>query len=523
MGAYRPRLVENGPVPLSASQPGVTLPGTRPNPRAAFQMPPAYKYNRGHVFRDFGQRPPGSGQQQQQPQQQMMSGFTRLSLSGNGKRDASMPGQEYVYGTPTSFPSDQFAGAVPSQYMVPSLNQRPQGVVGNSSVHRSDYPSTQQEFFGGTAYFYPQSSQAVPIYPDSNSYMGPPSHIAHFQSTASGYSTAADLRQDLLYRQSTSQMFLPPEDTRFPQAMERYYALCPLEPIDTSAEPRLGSLGFATTCYKAINSKDNLVYMLRRVHGYRLTGLKTPHLVDQWKKLDVPGVVTLREVFHTKAFKDHSAIFVYDYHAGAETLLSRHFSNSRPPSPQKQRVQNSMPAGSSMVGSTYSLPSGRPNFYSSSSQSLLPEPLLWSYIIQLTGALRTIHEAGLAARVIFPSKILVSGRSRLLLSCAGLLDVLAYENGSSNSATVARHQQDDLMALGQTLLALACNNSMAAIQRENIPKALEAVALNYSSDLKNLILFVSFLTICSLCNLLFICLLSDIFLAVNNLYVLLMK
>jgi hypothetical protein len=55
-----------------------------------------------------------------------------------------MPGQEYVYGTPTSFPSDQFAGAVPSQYMVPSLNQRPQGVVGNSSVHRSDYPSTQQ-------------------------------------------------------------------------------------------------------------------------------------------------------------------------------------------------------------------------------------------------------------------------------------------------------------------------------------------------------------------------------------------
>jgi PAB-dependent poly(A)-specific ribonuclease subunit 3 len=176
-----------------------------------------------------------------------------------------------------------------------------------------------------------------------------------------------------------------------------------------------------------------------------------------------------------------------------------------------------------MVGSTYSLPSGRPNFYSSSSQSLLPEPLLWSYIIQLTGALRTIHEAGLAARVIFPSKILVSGRSRLLLSCAGLLDVLAYENGSSNSATVARHQQDDLMALGQTLLALACNNSMAAIQRENIPKALEAVALNYSSDLKNLILFVSFLTICSLCNLLFICLLSDIFLAVNNLYVLLMK
>jgi len=37
---------------------------------------------------------------------------------------------------------------------------------------------------------------------------------------------------------------------------------------------------------------------------------------------------------------------------------------------------------------------------------------------------------------------------------------------------------------------LACN-SLAGIQRENLQKAMELVSINYSSDLKNLILWAS--------------------------------
>lgn len=48
-------------------------------------------------------------------------------------------------------------------------------------------------------------------------------------------------------------------------------------------------------------------------------------------------------------------------------------------------------------------------------------------------------------------------------------------------------QQADLVSLGKVVLALACN-SLAGIQRENLQKAMELVSLNYSSDLKNLIL-----------------------------------
>ncbi|RXM97351.1 PAB-dependent poly(A)-specific ribonuclease subunit PAN3 [Acipenser ruthenus] len=50
-------------------------------------------------------------------------------------------------------------------------------------------------------------------------------------------------------------------------------------------------------------------------------------------------------------------------------------------------------------------------------------------------------------------------------------------------------QQADLISLGKVVLALACN-SLAGIQRENLQKAMELVSINYSSDLKNLILYL---------------------------------
>lgn len=66
---------------------------------------------------------------------------------------------------------------------------------------------------------------------------------------------------------------------------------------------------------------------------------------------------------------------------------------------------------------------------------------------------------------------------------------------SSISVCLCVHQQADLISLGKVVLALACN-SLAGIQRENLQKAMELVSINYSSDLKNLILWASlFLTL----------------------------
>ena len=47
-----------------------------------------------------------------------------------------------------------------------------------------------------------------------------------------------------------------------------------------------------------------------------------------------------------------------------------------------------------------------------STQKVIPERLIWSYVIQLSAAIRQIHSQGLCCRVIDPSKILLIGNSR---------------------------------------------------------------------------------------------------------------
>lgn len=92
--------------------------------------------------------------------------------------------------------------------------------------------------------------------------------------------------------------------------------------------------------------------------GFRLVNTKCMMLVDMWKKIQHSNSVTLREVFTTKAFGDHcecavvpfsclswskkwvnlqrslveycfcsALVFSYDFHAGAETMYSRHFND----------------------------------------------------------------------------------------------------------------------------------------------------------------------------------------------------
>jgi PAB-dependent poly(A)-specific ribonuclease subunit 3 len=71
-------------------------------------------------------------------------------------------------------------------------------------------------------------------------------------------------------------------------------------------------------------------------------------------------------------------VFVYDYHPLSKTLAEAHFG----PSP--------IFSGSRHV----------------------PENVLWSYIVQLASALKTIHNTGLAARVIDLSKVLLTSKMR---------------------------------------------------------------------------------------------------------------
>jgi hypothetical protein len=55
---------------------------------------------------------------------------------------------------------------------------------------------------------------------------------------------------------------------------------------------------------------------------------------------------------------------------------------------------------------------------------------------------------------------------------------------------VCSMQQEDLTALGKVILALACR-SLMAVQRENMQTSLDLVARTYSSDLRNVIMYVA--------------------------------
>ena len=79
---------------------------------------------------------------------------------------------------------------------------------------------------------------------------------------------------------------------------------------------------------------------------------------------------------------------VYDDHPNAQTLYEAHI---KPKAPQFQN--------------------GRLQAQS----NRIPERTIWSYVIQIANAIKAVHDAGLAVRLIDPTKILVTGKNRYVL------------------------------------------------------------------------------------------------------------
>uniref|UniRef100_A0A3Q3VXL3 PAN2-PAN3 deadenylation complex subunit PAN3 n=1 Tax=Mola mola TaxID=94237 RepID=A0A3Q3VXL3_MOLML len=313
----------------------------------------------------------------------------------------------------------------------------------------------QKETVGGTTYFYTDNTPAPMagmVFPTYHIYPPTAPHVAYMQpkANAPSFFMADELRQELINRHLITMAQIDhSENPDVPSEVDSYHSLFPLEPLlPPNRMQKTSNFSYITSCYKAVNSKDDLPYCLRRIHGFRLVNTKCMMLVDMWKKIQHSNSVTLREVFTTKAI---SAIF----QVNQSFCAGQH----EPPPPRQH-------AG------------------------LLPESLIWAYIVQLSSALRTIHTAGLACRVMDPSKILITGKTRLRVNCVGVFDVLTFDNSQTNHlALMPQYQQADLVSLGKVVLALACN-SLAGIQRENLQKAMELVSINYSSDLKNLILYL---------------------------------
>lgn len=158
------------------------------------------------------------------------------------------------------------------------------------------------------------------------------------------------------------------------------------------------------------------------------------------------SVVTVHDAFTSRSFQDSSLLFVTDYHPLSKTLAEQHLG----------------------AGARFQ---GRHNTH-------IPEQILWGYMTQIANALKAIHSNGLAARVIDPSKILLTAKNRIRLNACAIMDVVQFDSQRS----LADLQHQDLVSFGQLIITLGANQPSVM---HNPPKAMEHFTRAYSPQLKN--------------------------------------
>ncbi|KAI7947872.1 hypothetical protein MJO28_009780 [Puccinia striiformis f. sp. tritici] len=272
--------------------------------------------------------------------------------------------------------------------------------------------------------------------------------------------------------------------------------------------------------YKAFCSLDGKAYCLYRIEGLRLKqglGEIAISQVERWRKIRHPSIVNVREAFTTRAFGDHSILFVFDYHPLSHTLYDQHISSSS----TKKNVHrlfasedlehldhhssnhHHAQSGNTGHSSTTTGTNGGTRFIknhqirNSNGNHHLPrvggsdERVIWSYIIQIANAIKTVHSANLSVRTIDPTKILLTGTNRVRINGCGILDVTDY----SVNQSIEDLQVTDLRDLGRLICSITssslCSSPSSTTTTDNnknstttiLNKALEYLKQFYSDQL----------------------------------------
>ncbi|EKM52715.1 uncharacterized protein PHACADRAFT_261316 [Phanerochaete carnosa HHB-10118-sp] len=324
------------------------------------------------------------------------------------------------------------------QALDPSMNMNPYDQVGD--MHLMDYDGAMDPFYSTEGAFAHQPLD-YHLYTHSRP-----------EALQQRYFISDNVREEL-QRRSEATYAAPPPGLNLPEETQGYHSLMPLE--STIGERRKFGNWYSTV-YKALNSQDGIAYVLRRIENYRLNSQAAFSSIESWSRLKHPNVISVKEAFTTRAFNDNSLVVVYEYHPTAETVFDAHI-KTKAPQFQNGRLQ--------------------------AQTSRIAERTLWSYIVQIAGAIKTVHDAGLAVRVVDPTKILVTGNNRVRVSSCGIVDVLMFEARQD----IAMLQQEDLVMFGRLILSLCCNNLGAV---NNLQKSLENVGRNYPQEIRNIIVYL---------------------------------
>ena len=272
--------------------------------------------------------------------------------------------------------------------------------------------------------------------------VGPqPTGLLAYQRTAHDFFIPDALREELQKKAEVARQIAP--NSTLP-VIEQFHSLfC----LDMSPQKNTAPFGYASWIYRAVSSKDGKTYALRRLENFRLTSETAIRSAQPWKRVLNGNVVTIHEAFTTRAFGDSSLILVTDYHPNSKSLADEHFK-------PVQRFH------------------GR-----QATSSHVPEQVLWGYTVQIASALKAIHGSGLAARLITPSKILLTSKNRIRLNACSIMDIVQFENARS----VPELQADDFVQLGRLILCIANNNPTAHLQMQ---KSMDYITRSYTARLK---------------------------------------
>ncbi|KAL8869954.1 MAG: hypothetical protein Q9174_003888 [Haloplaca sp. 1 TL-2023] len=190
---------------------------------------------------------------------------------------------------------------------------------------------------------------------------------------------------------------------------------------------------------------------LMTIPSYRVNDTSSEHAIrniqSNWKRVRNANVVSVHLAFTNSGFGDSSLIFVTDFHPMAETLAQKHFT-------------------------------GPPKYGNRYSTTGVSEQNLWAYIVQIANALKSIHNAGLAARVLDPSKILFTSQGHIRLNACAILDVVQ----SDKHQVLADLQRTDLQLFGKLIVALGSST----MSQHNQSRAMESFNRSYSPRLKEI-------------------------------------
>lgn len=246
-----------------------------------------------------------------------------------------------------------------------------------------------------------------------------------------------DLRQKL---QRKSEAFLRTFGPS--QSTSVYHTLTPLF---ENLKPNRHFPGYQSSVFKAIDSRDGRTYCLRRIFPYKVDDPaleeKFRIVKNSWRRVRNTNVVSFHEVYtDAEAFEEKSLILVSDYYPEALTLHQYHANTYSSNVPRR--------------GNQY-----------------VPEKLLWKYLVQMSNALKAIHEQGLSGRIIAPDKLLVTDQDRIKFNGCAIADIL-----DPPLQTSVELQSKDLRDLGNLIVSLGTAHTKN--------RTLEHFERSYNSPLK---------------------------------------